>query len=216
MKKVLGLDLGVASVGWALVNQAENESEESSIIRAGVRIVPLGPNEADNFEKGKPCETNVARRTARSIRRNNQRYKLRKSNLKLVLQEAGWITDDTILAEHTNRSTFQTYMLRSKAATEPISLEEFARVLLMINKKRGYKSNRKASGEDGQVFDGIEIAKELYSTGQTPGQYGLALLKSGKKFVPTFYRSDLQQELERIWDVQKVFYPAILTEEFHK
>lgn len=208
--------MGVASVGWALVNQAENGNEKSSIIKAGVRIVPLGPNEADNFQKGKPCETNVARRTNRSIRRNLQRYKLRKTALKQVLKEAGWITDETILAEHTNKSTFETYMLRSKAASESISLEEFARVLLMINKKRGYKSNRKASGEDGQAFDGIEVAKILSSKGLTPGQYGLEVLKSGKKYLPSFYRSDLQAELDRIWEVQKEHYPEILSDEFRK
>ena len=214
MKKVLGLDLGVASIGWALVNQAENTQEKSSIIKTGVRIVPLGPNEADNFEKGKPCETNVARRMNRSMRRNLQRYKLRKTNLKQALKEAGWVTDSTVLAERSNKSTFETYLLRSKAVSEEVSLEQFARILLMINKKRGYKSNRKASGADGQAFDGIEVAKELVRTGQTPGQYGFAILKKGKKFVPPFYRSDLQNELDRIWDVQKHFYPDILTDEF--
>jgi CRISPR-associated endonuclease Csn1 len=33
MKKILGLDLGTNSIGWALVNEAENESEKSSIIK---------------------------------------------------------------------------------------------------------------------------------------------------------------------------------------
>ena len=217
MKKVLGLDLGVASVGWAIVNQAENDSEKSSIVKAGVRIVPLAANEADNFEKGKACETNVARRTYRSMRRNLQRYKLRKSNLKQVLKDAGWIDDNTILAEHTNNSTFETYRLRAKAVEEPVSLEEFARILLMINKKRGYKSNRKAGGsEDGQLFDGMKVAKELMSSGQTPGQYGFNLIKTGKKYVPQFYRSDLKDELEKIWNYQKQFYPEILTDDFKK
>lgn len=31
MKKILGLDVGVASIGWAVVHEAENESEKSSI-----------------------------------------------------------------------------------------------------------------------------------------------------------------------------------------
>ena len=35
MKKILGLDLGTASIGWALVNEAENDSEQSSIIKLG-------------------------------------------------------------------------------------------------------------------------------------------------------------------------------------
>ena len=56
-----------------------------------------------------------------------------------VLKEHKLITEDTILSENGNRTTFETYRLRAKAVTEEISLEEFARVLLMINKKRGYK-----------------------------------------------------------------------------
>jgi CRISPR/Cas system Type II protein with McrA/HNH and RuvC-like nuclease domain len=32
MKKILGLDLGTNSIGWALVNEAESENEKSSSI----------------------------------------------------------------------------------------------------------------------------------------------------------------------------------------
>ena len=38
MKKILGLDLGTTSIGWALVNEKENDNEKSEIIRLGVRI----------------------------------------------------------------------------------------------------------------------------------------------------------------------------------
>ena len=41
MKKILGLDLGTTSIGWALVNEKENNEEQSSIIRLGVRVNPL-------------------------------------------------------------------------------------------------------------------------------------------------------------------------------
>lgn len=33
MKKILGLDLGTTSIGWALVKEAEIEEEKSSIIK---------------------------------------------------------------------------------------------------------------------------------------------------------------------------------------
>ena len=41
MKRILGLDLGTNSIGWALVNEAETDEEVSSIIRLGVRVNPL-------------------------------------------------------------------------------------------------------------------------------------------------------------------------------
>ena len=66
------------------------------------------------------------------MRRNLQRYKLRRENLIEVLKEYNFITDEMILSENGNRTTFETYRLRAKAAVEEISLEQFARVLLMI------------------------------------------------------------------------------------
>ena len=215
MKKILGLDLGTNSIGWALVKEAENENEKSSIIKLGVRVNPLTIDEKTNFEKGKSITTNADRTLKRSMRRNLQRFKLRKENLIEILKENDFISDETILSENGNGTTFETYRLRAKAATEKISLEQFSRVLLMINKKRGYKSSRKVKSQDeGQLIDGMTIAKKLYEENLTPGQLVLQILKIGKKFIPDFYRSDLQSEFNKVWSFQKQFYPEILTDNF--
>jgi CRISPR-associated endonuclease Csn1 len=214
MKKILGLDLGTASIGWALVNEAEKDDEKSSIIKAGVRVNPITVDEQRNFSTGKAITTNADRTLKRSMRRNLQRYKLRRENLIECLKENGWITDQTILAEQGNRTTFQTLQLRAKAATEEVSLEELARILLKINKKRGYKSSRKVnSDEEGQLIDGMAVAKELYERDLTPGQFVHELLCSGKSFIPDFYRSDLESEFDKIWESQRKFYPELLTDE---
>lgn len=215
MKSILGLDLGTNSIGWALVNEAENENEQSSIIKLGVRVNPLTVDEQRNFEQGKSITTNADRTLKRSMRRNLQRYKLRRDNLVEYLKEKGFITDISLLYERGNCTTFQTYSLRARAVTEEISLEELSRVLLMINRKRGYKSSRKMkSTDEGQLVDGMFVAKQLYDNGLTPGQFGLSLLQKNKKYIPDFYRSDLNDELERIWKYQQIFYPEILTDEF--
>ena len=217
MKKILGLDLGTTSIGWALVNEKEKDNEKSSIIRLGVRVNPLTVDEKSNFEKGKSITTNADRRMKRSMHRNLQRYKLRRQHLIECLKEHGIINDTTPLFELGNHSTFKTYRARAKAVDEEISLEEFARVLLMINKKRGYKSNRKIKDtEEGELVDGMEIAKRLYDENLTPGQLLLDLYQKGKKTRPAFYRSDLQAEFDRIWEVQSVFYPEILNNDFKK
>ncbi len=213
MKKILGLDLGTTSIGWALVNEAENENEKSSIIKLGVRVNPLTIEEQQDFEKGKSITTNAERTLKRGMRRNLQRYKLRRENLIEILKDNGFITDETILSENGENTTLETYRLRAKAVTEEITLEQFARVLLMINKKRGYKSSRKAKGdEEGTLIDGMEIAKLLYEENLTPGQYCLQLMEQGKKQLPDFYRSDLQTEFDKIWKKQQEFYPEILTD----
>ena len=212
MKKILGLDLGTNSIGWAVVNEAENADERSSIVKLGVRVNPLTVDELTNFEKGKSITTNADRTLKRSMRRNLQRYKLRRERLIYILKTNGFISDDTILSENGNRTTFETYRLRAKAATGEISLTDFARVLLMINKKRGYKSSRKAKNtEEGRLIDGMSIAKRLYDENLTPGQLSLELLKNGKKYLPDFYRSDLQSEFDKVWKAQKQFYPDLLT-----
>lgn len=210
MKTILGLDLGCNSIGWALVNEAENTEEVSSIIKLGVRVNPLTVDEMQNFEKGKSITTNADRTLKRSMRRNLQRYKLRRDTLIEVLKEHGFITDSTLLSEHGNKTTFETYRLRAKAAVEEVSLEEFARVLLMINKKRGYKSSRKAKGsEDGVLIDGMDVARKLYEEDLTPGELCLQMLETGKRTLPDFYRSDLQDEFDRIWNFQKQFNPEL-------
>ena len=214
MKKILGLDLGTNSIGWAVVNEAEQEGEKSSIVKIGVRVNPLTTDELGNFEKGKSITTNADRTSKRSARRNLQRYKLRKESLVEILKKHNFISDDTILSEQGNKTTFETYSLRAKSAKQEITLTEFARVLLMLNKKRGYKSSRKAkSSDEGQLIDGMSIARELYDRDLTPGQFLLEQINKGGKTEPDFYRSDLQNEFDKIWEFQKQYYSELLTDE---
>lgn len=216
-KNILGLDLGVSSIGWAYVQEDSKSPERNKIIKLGVRVNPLTVDEQLNFEKGKPITTNAGRTLARSARRNLQRFKLRRTNLIGVLMENNILTENDFLAETGKNSTFQTQELRAKAAKERIDLTEFARVLLLINKKRGYKSSRKTKNDDeGQIIDGMAVAKKLYEENLTPGEYSYQLLQEGKKQLPDFYRSDLQSEFDKVWNCQKNFYPEILLEQLYK
>ncbi|AZA51396.1 type II CRISPR RNA-guided endonuclease Cas9 [Chryseobacterium carnipullorum] len=217
MRNILGLDLGVSSIGWAYVQEDSENSENNKIIKLGVRVNPLTVDEQLNFEKGKPITTNAGRTLARSARRNLQRFKLRRSNLIDVLKKNNILKQSDLLAEVGKNSTFQTQELRAKAAKEKIELSELARVLLLINKKRGYKSSRKAKNdEDGQIVDGMAVAKKLYEENLTPGEYSYQLIQQGKKQLPDFYRSDLQTEFDQIWDFQKQFNPEIFTNELYE
>jgi CRISPR-associated endonuclease Csn1 len=216
MKKILGLDLGTTSIGWAQVIEGQTAGQ-SAIVQLGVRVNPLTTDEQTDFEKGKPISINADRTLKRGARRNLDRYQLRRKSLLEVLQNAGIISKDSILAETGKNTTHETWLLRAKAATEKIEKDQFARVLLAINKKRGYKSSRKAKNDDeGQIIDGMAIAKRLYDEQLTPGQLAYQLLKEGKKRLPDFYRSDLKAEFDKVWAFQKGFYPEILTEQFYK
>lgn len=229
-KKILGLDLGTTSIGWAFVEEDENP-EYSKIIKLGTRIIQYdnyskvdktgkvseSKDPEGDFNAGRGLSPNADRTSKRGARRNLNRYQLRRKNLFEILIKNNIIDKKFNNIESSDNSTYKSFEIRSKAAYEKVSLNEFARVLFMINKKRGYKSSRKAKSEDeGMAIDGMAIAKELYDHALTPGQYVFQLLKAGKKFIPDFYRSDLQNELEKIWLFQKQFYPEILTDDFKK
>lgn len=215
-KNILGLDLGTTSIGFAHIIEGDTP-ELSSIQKIGVRVNPLTTDEQTNFEKGKPVSVNADRTLKRGARRNLDRYQDRRKNLIDALLKANIISNETILAENGKNTTHSTYLLRARSAVEKIEKEELARVFLAINKKRGYKSSRKAKNEDeGQIIDGMAVAKRLYEENLIPGQLSYQLLKEGKKYLPDFYRSDLQSEFDKVWDFQKQFYPEILTDDFYK
>ncbi len=217
MKSILGLDLGTTSIGWALVKESENDNEKSEIVKLGVRLVPLTTDERTDFEKGKSITTNADRTSKRSMRCNLQRYKLRREALVSELKKEHWIDEGYRFSEEGPGSTFSTLRLRAKAAEEEISLQDLAKVLLQINKKRGYKSSRKLnSAEDGQAIDGMSVAKVLYDRGLTPGEYVYQRMLDGQYVIPEFYKSDLQAEFDKIWNLQKSYYPELTAELYDK
>jgi CRISPR-associated endonuclease Csn1 len=230
MKRILGLDLGTTSIGFAKITEGKTP-DESSVDKIGVRIIQYdnfskvdksgkvseSKNPEQDFAAGRGLSPNAGRTQKRSARRTLDRYQLRRSNLIEVLKNAGIITGDTVLAETGRHTTHSTYRIRAKAVTEKIERDELARAFLAINKKRGYKSSRKARNEDeGQVIDGMAIARRLYEENLTPGQLAYQLLLEGKKYIPDFYRSDLLAELNKVWHFQREFHPEILTDEFKK
>lgn len=214
MKKILGLDLGTTSIGWAFVHEKENNDEQSKIVKLGVRVVPMSTDEQNDFDKGNPITTNANRTLKRTARRNLSRFKLRRENLIDILLTNNLISSRDCLIEHGNKTTFETLQFRSKAASERIELNQFARVLMMINKKRGYKSSRKTqTEEEGNAIDGISLAKRIYNENITPGQIIYEIQVQGKKYKPEFYRSDLIDEFNTIWNKQKEYFPEILNDE---
>jgi len=167
---VLGLDLGSASLGWALIGIDAME-KPSTLIRAGVRIFEPGVDgSALDIQQGKDQSKAVDRREARLRRRQLRRRVARQRELFGVLQGAGLLpTDDTqgtgIGSEQrhrilnnldvtlTNRyrngadqETFAQmplYALRKKALYEPLALDELGRIFFHLSQRRGFQSNRK-------------------------------------------------------------------------
>lgn len=138
-ERIIGLDIGSNSVGWAVVTMKGNELVE--LHGMGSRILPSN-DDTRNFEQGKAQTRNADRRRYRSMRRNNHRYKLRRANLVKVLKLIGaWPEglDERLRPSDTLLTSLELYNLRAKAVDEAISLPELGRVLYHMNQRRGYK-----------------------------------------------------------------------------
>lgn len=87
MKKILGLDLGTNSIGWAVVNAQndDNEIKLTGIEAAGSRIIPMNAQTMDDFQKGNPVSQTKDRTQSRGTRRLRERELLRRSRLLRVL-----------------------------------------------------------------------------------------------------------------------------------
>ena len=139
IERIIGLDIGSNSVGWAVVTMKGNELIE--LQGMGSRIIPSN-DDTKNFEQGKAQTRNADRRRYRSMRRNNQRYKLRRANLVKVLKIIGaWPENlaDNLRPSDTLLTAVELYGLRAEAVNNGISLQDLGRVLYHMNQRRGYK-----------------------------------------------------------------------------
>lgn len=80
MKRILGLDLGTNSIGWAVVN-----GDDNAIIKAGSRIIPMDAATLGDFQKGNLKSQASERTTFRGTRRLYERAILRRERLLRVL-----------------------------------------------------------------------------------------------------------------------------------
>ena len=85
MKKILGLDLGTNSIGWAVI-EVDHDKRIVRIIALGSRILPMDAGEISKFENGGKLKSSASERTdSKSIRKNKARYLLRRDRLHCVL-----------------------------------------------------------------------------------------------------------------------------------
>ena len=97
MKRILGLDLGTNSIGWAIINKfIDKEGNESlcGIESAGSRIIPMDATILGDFAKGNKVSQTQNRTKARSTRRMYERGHLRRERLHRVLAIMGYLPVD--------------------------------------------------------------------------------------------------------------------------
>jgi len=152
MAKILGLDLGTNSIGWALV---DTQNDNNQIIDKGVRIF----SEGVKIEKGVESSKAAERTGFRSARKLKFRRKLRKINtLKVLIKnnmcplEMGQIQlwkDKKVYPlvpefmdwqrTHEDKNP---YFFRAKAVEKKLSSFDLGRVFYHLSQRRGFLSNR--------------------------------------------------------------------------
>ncbi|MCS6819453.1 MAG: type II CRISPR RNA-guided endonuclease Cas9 [Chitinophagales bacterium] len=214
MKKILGLDLGVSSIGWALIKEIGEKPTE--IIGLGVRIIPLDTKENDEFTKGNAITKNQKRTVKRTIRKGYYRYVLRRKALTAELKKHNMFDEKLF-----NLPQLELWGLRAKAVNEQISLTELGRVLYHLNQKRGYKSSRSEENVDRKDTDYVAEIKNRYQLlkeeGKTIGQKFYDELSKNQHYrtkKQVFPREAYIEEFDTILGKQRQFYPQVLTTEF--
>lgn len=98
MKKILGLDLGTNSIGWAVVNAEEIARENATtylkpfnISSAGSRIIPMSADILGDFDKGNSISQTAERTRLRMVRRLRERTLLRRERLLRTLNVLGFL-----------------------------------------------------------------------------------------------------------------------------
>ena len=211
---ILGLDIGIASVGWAMVEIDEEENP--------IRLIDLGVRVFERAEVPKTGDSlAAARRLARSVRRLTRRRAHRLLRARRLLKREGVLQaadfDENGLIKSLPNTPWQ---LRAAALDRKLTPLEWSAVLLHLIKHRGYLSQRKNEGktadkELGALLKGVADNAHALQTGdfRTPAE--LALNKFEKEsghirnqrgdYSHTFSRKDLQAELVLLFEKQKEF-----------
>lgn len=221
MKRILGLDLGSSSIGWAIIDEYSTEvisetqvSQKDKIVALGSRIIPLSTNESTQFSKGQALTKNADRTKRRTQRKGYDRYQLRRALLLDELTRLGMYNGTTM-----KLPTLELWGLRAKATSEKISLLELGRILLHINQKRGYRTIKSDYGDKklGEYVNNIVgNHRELHKLNLTIGQFLYNHLLEDSAFRCKgliFPRNAYIEEFDKIITCQKSHYPEILTDE---
>ncbi len=238
---IIGLDLGVSSIGWCAIEIDDQNVEvhHKRLIDVGVRIFESA---VDN--DGKTAA--AIRRGARSTRKRLRRRRHRLKRIKDYLIRSGLIDNLEDLELLKNEDP---YRLRYQALNELLTKGELARVLLHLSKRRGFKSNRKNIDKDegGGKEYGVavknmrETAEKHRTVGEAlylapmflntaaiedentldeekldPTKYGHQKRNRRGNYLAVFTRDQIEDEIRKILATQRKLGNQIITTEFEK
>ena len=221
--RIFGFDLGIASIGWAVVDiEKENNNPEmgraavGKIQQSGVRIFSIAENPKDGSSLAAP------RREKRAVRRALRRKALRIKEIRNLLEQSGLGNQNIIIKD----DDVDVWALRGEDAfNRKLSERELSRVLVHMAKHRGYKSMRKfaeeSDKETGKILESIARNQQRMAEYKTMAQMiyrtncnATKKYRNGDNIYDnSIPRKEIERELNLIFDAQQkygLFTPALL------
>ena len=204
MERILGIDTGTNSLGWAIVDK---EDGLTTLVAKGTNIFSEGVKIEKGIESSKAAE----RTGYRSVRKHYWRRKVRKIRLLTILSEnhlcppldkdslRQWrlknvYPDNELFMEWQrteDKANVNPYRFRHICLTEKLDLTDITqryilgRALYHLNQRRGFLSNRKETTKEseGAVKEGISsLSEEMANAGcEYLGEYFYQLYQRGEK-----------------------------------
>ena len=203
----IGLDIGIASVGWCVCGEKH--------------ILDLGVRAFDKAETAKEGESlNLARRSARLMRRRLFRRAWRLKKLARLLKNDGLIADTKLFKPEQPFST-SLWQLRVEGLDRLLNNEEWARVIYHLCKHRGFHwisraEARQAEGdsksEGGKVKQGLAgtaklMAEKGYRSAaeMVMAEFPNAQRNKQGEYTKAISRERLAEELSLLFAKQREF-----------
>lgn len=216
MKYSIGLDIGISSVGWAVVN-----TDMERIEKMGVRVFDAAENPKNGSSLAAP------RREARSARRRLRRRRYRVSRVRDFILKKGLLTQiEMDQLYEWKPEDLDIWLIRVNGIERKLTDREFARVLIHFAKNRGFKSNRKseeAETETGVVLTAVKENMELMGEKGYRSVAEMLLFEEekfngrkrnkGGEYNHVVSRAELENEIRLIFATQREFGHTFATTE---
>lgn len=218
----LGLDVGIKSVGWCVLECDEN-GEPIQINALNSRIFDAAEQPKTGASLAEP------RRNARGLRRRIRRKSFRLERIRKLFSENGielFETQDDLICLKDEYKNLDVVKLRSDALDKKLTEAEFARVLYSLARHRGFKSNKREGAKDsdeGKLLGSIrESEEEMRESGmRTRGEQlykkylmeGKPVHNKGGDYSMCVSRDILVKEIELLFEKQKEFGNNFATDE---
>jgi CRISPR-associated endonuclease Csn1 len=201
--RIVGIDAGIASVGWAVLDIGEGNGR---IIACGTRM--FDAPETDKERK----PTNSIRREKRGMRRIIRRRRQRMDAVRALLARHGLLDDHSPEALALGLDPWR---LRGEALDRRLAPEEMAAVLGHIARHRGFRSNAKAergrnsNDDDSKMMSAINENRNRLSQWRTVGEmfasdpeFASKKRNRGGGFTRSILRDDQEREVRAILAAQ--------------